>query len=112
MPGMLSDRQKQTFRELGYLSPLTALDETEARHTLAVLEAAHGGFGQLLRFKAHLRLAVLMDLATHPKILDAVEDLIGPDILLFTSTLWPKDGGDGRYVSWHQDSAYFGFDHH
>ena len=86
-----------------------------ARETLLRLErfeAERGGFGHLLRFKAHLCLAALMEVATHPRILDAVEDLIGSNILLFTSTLWPKDGGDRRYVSWHQDSAYFGFDRH
>lgn len=115
MAGLLSEAQKQAFRDDGYLFPLTAMDEPEAARILAALEqfeAAHGGFGQRLRFKAHLRLAALMAVARHKRILDAVEDLIGPDILLFTSTLWPKGGGDGRYVSWHQDSAYFGFDRH
>jgi len=115
MAGMLTEAQKHAFAQSGYLCPLTAMDAVAAGDILARLqrfEAAHGGFGQLLRFKAHLRLAALMELATHPRILDAVEDLIGPNILLFTSTLWPKDGGDGRYVSWHQDSAYFGFDRH
>ncbi|HYB08350.1 MAG TPA: phytanoyl-CoA dioxygenase family protein [Alphaproteobacteria bacterium] len=115
MAGLLTEAQKQIFRSRGYLYPLTAMGEAAAGQMLAALEqfeAAHGGFGQHLRFKAHLRLAALMKVATLPRILDAVEDLIGPDILLFTSTLWPKDGGDGRYVSWHQDSAYFGFDRH
>ena len=115
MASLLSEAQKQAFRDDGYLCPLTAMDESEAARVLAALEqfeAAHGGFGHRLRFKAHLRLAALMAVARHERILDAVEDLIGPDILLFTSTLWPKDGGDGRYVSWHQDSAYFGFDRH
>lgn len=112
---MLTEAQKHMFSRSGYLCPLTAMDEGAAGKILARLErfeAEHGGFGQLLRFKAHLRLAVLLQVATHPRILDAVEDLIGSNILLFTSTLWPKDAGDGRYVSWHQDSAYFGFDKH
>ena len=39
--------------------------------------------------------------------LDAVEDLIGPDIRLFHLTVWPKDAGTGAYVSWHQDATYF-----
>ena len=104
MAGRLSEAEKRLFREQGYLCPLAAMDEAAAGRTLAELEhfeAAHGGFAQLLRFKAHLRLTALMDLATSARILDAVEDLIGPNILLFTSTLWPKDGGDGRFVSWH-----------
>jgi ectoine hydroxylase-related dioxygenase (phytanoyl-CoA dioxygenase family) len=53
-----------------------------------------------------------MDIARHPRILDAVEDLIGPDILLYLSTFWFKDAHDPRYVSWHQDSAYYGLDPH
>jgi non-haem Fe2+, alpha-ketoglutarate-dependent halogenase len=104
-----------SFQRDGYLCPLPCLTESEAGATLQALEAferAHGGFGKRLRFKAHLLLAVLMDVARHPGILDAVEDLIGPNLLLFTSTLWPKDGKDGRFVSWHQDSAYFGLDPH
>src|ERR1043166_3929879 len=112
---MLSDAKKQVFREHGYLCPLTAMDEAAAGRILTRLEqfeAANGGFGRRLRFKAHLRLAALMALATHPRILEAVEDLIGPDILLFTSTLWPKEGGDGLYASWPQDSPYFGLAPH
>ena len=42
-----------------------------------------------------------------PEVLDAVEDLIGPDIRLFHLSVWPKDAGSGAYVSWHQDATYF-----
>src|SRR6185503_18808224 len=48
----------------------------------------------------------------NPRILDAVEDVIGPDILLFGASIFAKDARDPRYVSWHQDSAYFGLDPH
>jgi hypothetical protein len=109
---MLTDAQKRCFDRR---ATLTAMDERAAGEILLRLErseAERGGFVQLLRFKAHLRLAALMDAAPHPRILDAVEDLIGPNILLFTSAFWPKDGVDRRYVSWHEDSAYFGFDRH
>jgi len=43
----------------------------------------------------------------HPRILDAVEDVIGPDILLFHLTTWIKEPGDGSFVPWHQDGVYF-----
>jgi chlorinating enzyme len=115
MVGSLSPDQREHFRREGYLAPLTAFSEAEAGDRLAALtafERAGGSFGLRLRFKAHLRLAALMTIVRHPRILDAVESLIGPDILLFTSTLWPKEPGDGRFVSWHQDSAYFGLDPH
>jgi phytanoyl-CoA dioxygenase PhyH len=115
MARLLSESDLASFRREGYLYPLRGLSEGEAGKTLAALEEferQHGGFGKRLRFKAHLRLGALMDVARNPTILDAVEDLIGANILLFTSTLWPKDGKDGRFVSWHQDSAYFGLEPH
>jgi chlorinating enzyme len=115
MPKTLAESDLESFRRDGYLCPLAGLAESEAAAALGALEAferRHGGFGKRLRFKAHLRLGALMAIARHERILDAVEDLIGPDILLFTSTLWPKDGNDGRFVSWHQDSAYFGLTPH
>jgi len=45
-----------------------------------------------------------------PEVLDAVEDLIGPNIRLFHLSVWPKDPGSGTYVSWHQDATYFALD--
>jgi ectoine hydroxylase-related dioxygenase (phytanoyl-CoA dioxygenase family) len=53
-----------------------------------------------------------MDLGRNPRILDAVEDVLGPNILLFGASIFAKDGRDPRYVSWHQDSAYFGLSPH
>lgn len=47
-----------------------------------------------------------------PAILDAAEDIIGPNILAFGSRFWVKPAGDGSFVSWHQDSAYFRCDPH
>ena len=43
-------------------------------------------------------------------VLDAVEDLIGPDIRLFHLSVWPKNAGEPAYVSWHQDATYFGLE--
>ena len=65
-----------------------------------------------LHFKGHLCFRWSWELTRNPAILDAVEDLIGPDILVFASKFWIKGGGDGSYVSWHQDSAYFGLEPH
>ena len=44
----------------------------------------------------------------HPAILDAVEDLIGPDILCWTTHWFVKEAHSPQYVSWHQDSNYWG----
>jgi ectoine hydroxylase-related dioxygenase (phytanoyl-CoA dioxygenase family) len=44
----------------------------------------------------------------NPVMLDAVEDLIGPDILCWASGFFIKEAHDPGYVSWHQDSTYWG----
>jgi ectoine hydroxylase-related dioxygenase (phytanoyl-CoA dioxygenase family) len=43
----------------------------------------------------------------HPKIVDAVESLIGPDIAIFTTRVLSKPAGTGRAVPWHQDADYW-----
>ena len=63
-----------------------------------------------IHMKGHLCFPWSHALAERPEILDVVEDLIGPDILLFASKFWIKPPRSGRFVSWHQDSAYFGLD--
>lgn len=60
------------------------------------------------RVKPYLLYAWAAELARQPAILDAVEALIGPDILLFHTTIWFKEGGTGNFVPWHQDATYFG----
>jgi ectoine hydroxylase-related dioxygenase (phytanoyl-CoA dioxygenase family) len=77
------------------------------RHQMEQAEAAGDlrGAGQT---KFYLRFPWVHKMATHPALLDAVEDLIGPNIMLYHNTVWFKEGGDGAYVSFHQDNTYFG----
>ena len=44
----------------------------------------------------------------HPKVLDAIEDIIGPNILAWGSGFFTKGAHDPSFVSWHQDSTYWG----
>lgn len=112
----LSAAQLETYRREGVVFPQRALDGEDAARRVAGLQAFAQSKGEpltgLLRFKAHLRFRALEEIARNPAILDAVESLIGPDIMVFTSTVWAKAPGDRRFVSWHQDSAYFGLDPH
>ncbi len=66
----------------------------------------------MLRIKAHLVAPFISEIARTPAILDVVEDLIGPDIRLYLSALWAKKANDPKFVSWHQDSTYFGLHPH
>ncbi|MEQ9124594.1 MAG: phytanoyl-CoA dioxygenase family protein, partial [Alphaproteobacteria bacterium] len=66
------------------------------------------------RVKPYLLYPWAAGLVRHPRILDAVQALIGPDILVFHTTVWLKEPGSESFVPWHQDGTYFGlapFDH-
>jgi len=115
MAGLLTADQISSWRERGYLAPLPGIPAGETPAMLEALdefERAEGVSAGALHFKGHLCFTWSHALARRPEILDVVEDLIGPDILVFASKFWIKKGGDGGYVSWHQDSAYFGLDPH
>lgn len=110
----LTHAQVQNYRSDGFLSPVRMIsppEADEARRALEALEASMGGAVRgASRTKLYLRYPWAYRLATHPAILDAVEDLIGPDILLYQNTIWAKNAGEQSYVSWHQDNTYFGHD--
>ena len=63
-----------------------------------------------MRHKVHLLFTWANELARHPAILDAIEDIIGPDILCWNVHLFAKDPDGTSYVSWHQDAAYWGLE--
>jgi hypothetical protein len=116
MPKKLTTAQVQQFREEGYVFPFRAFDAEKAHGYRQRIEDYERSVGhdanRTLKIKGHLAFPWLMEIATAPAVLDAVEDLIGPDILLFGSSIFAKDARDPRYVSWHQDSAYFGLTPH
>ncbi|HEX3885151.1 MAG TPA: phytanoyl-CoA dioxygenase family protein [Stellaceae bacterium] len=112
MPKLLTDTQVETYRRDGYLAPVRVMDEDEARSVRAALEAIEAGMGGPLkgdvRHKPHLLFPVLADLVRHPVILDAIEDVLGPDILCWSSNFFIKEAETPSFVSWHQDSTYWG----
>ena len=108
----LSTAQVEQFKTAGYLFPLNVLDMKEAtnlRQKLETYEATQGGKltpGQ--RAKSHLIFKWLDDLIRDPRILDPIEQLIGPNILCWNTIFWIKDVGSESFVSWHQDTRYWG----
>jgi non-haem Fe2+, alpha-ketoglutarate-dependent halogenase len=112
----LTNAQLQFFRDNGYLYPLRALTPPEAVQCRAKIEAYEAASGEevnkRLKIKAHLAFPWICELARHPNIVSAVQSLIGPDVLLFGASAFAKNARDPRYVSWHQDSAYYGLDPH
>ena len=112
----LSDAQVRHFREEGWLAPLRAMDAPQAADCAARIADYEVKVGESanrsLKIKGHLAMPWLVEVGRNASILDALEDLIGPDIMLFGASIFAKGGKDRAYVSWHQDSAYFGLDPH
>ena len=64
----------------------------------------------ILKLKSHVVFGCLNELVRHPAILDAVEGALGPDILVWTSSMFSKKAASPDFVSWHQDIAYWGLE--
>lgn len=108
----LTERQLGDYQQRGFLFPLTVFSESEAaalRGKLKELEAREGGrLPAHINRKPHLFLTWLNELIRDPRILDPVEDVLGPDILCWGSGFFIKDPHDRARVTWHQDSTYWG----
>jgi len=114
MPKYLSQADVDAYRRNGFLFPVRAFAAEEAARLRAALEAHEASTGAPLqgkwRVKSHLLFGWADHIVHHPMVLDAVEDLIGPDILCWTSNFFIKEPRSPGFVSWHQDAAYWGLD--
>jgi hypothetical protein len=114
MPKILSPDQVEQYRRDGFACPVPVLDADEVRELRADLEHWEKQQGHPLDYpeksKSYLLYRWADTLVHHPRVLDAVEDVIGPDILVYHSTMWIKEAHTPAYVRWHQDGAYFFLD--
>lgn len=113
----LTTAQVESYRHDGFLFPFPALDERERLGCLASLARYERWLGTPVpqaenrwRTQPHALLPWYADLVRHPRILDVVEDLIGPDILVWTGTFFIKEAQSPTFAAWHQDSTYFGLE--
>jgi hypothetical protein len=113
----LSPAQVESYARNGFLSPITALTSEQAAYYRGKLQAFEHTVGGPLtsdatdpryRSRTHILLTWVHALARHPAILDAVDDLIGPHILVYTSTWFIKEPESAAIAAWHQDATYFG----
>jgi non-heme Fe2+,alpha-ketoglutarate-dependent halogenase len=109
----------RNYRELGYSFPIRVFDKLETvafrKHfddffsyqaaSLKELPASKHGpiFGH-----THTFLRWVYQMVSNPHVLDAVERILGPDLLVWDSGWFVKMPGDRKYVSWHQDATYWG----
>ncbi len=114
MPKVLSPDQIARWQRDGAVWPIDMLSAGQAREYCRRFEALEkhiGGEVQArFRIKAHLPFPWLWDLILDPRLADVAEDLIGPDIVCWGSSFFTKKPHDPRFVSWHQDSTYYGLE--
>lgn len=112
----LTDTQIEAYFRDGFVSPIDVFSEDEALRLRAELEAAEvkwpEAFEGAARNNAHLNLKCLDEIVYNPVLVDAVEDLIGSDILNYGTVLFIKEARDPGFVSWHQDARYMGLEPH
>jgi ectoine hydroxylase-related dioxygenase (phytanoyl-CoA dioxygenase family) len=112
MGKVLTPEQVQQYERDGFLFPLPGLQRDEAqgyRRRLEAFEKRNGGpLKGNMRHKVHLLFPWAHEIVTHPKILDAVEDVLGPDIICWATNLFTKEAHDPAFVSFHQDATYWG----
>mgnify|MGYP000591937640 FL=1 len=114
MPKVLSAAGVESAKRNGYAYPVPVVAPEKAHHYLKQFEEFERNHShdrpRKLMVKAHILFPWMIELGTTPALLDAIEDLIGPDIMLTISAVWVKDGNDPSFTTWHQDSAYFGYE--
>lgn len=112
MSKVLTELQLENYRKFGYIAPIRVMPVEQAcllRARLEEFERNQGGpLKGPLRHKSHLLFGWLGDLIREEKIVDAIEDLYGENLLCWTSNFFIKEANDPAYVSWHQDSTYWG----
>lgn len=115
---MLTDAQRAQYWDEGYLHPLTVIPEAETRAMRAELETIEAHYltadlphplATYKRVNSHLVMPLAYRIGADPRILDHVEPIIGPDILIWSVEFFIKEPRTTQIVSMHQDLTYWGF---
>ena len=112
----LSSNQLKQYEDEGFVSPINIFSKEKAKEIRNEIELIEKKIPEELensgRYNAHL-ISPLLDEVTHnSKILDAVESLIGENILVCGTTLFIKNSNEKGFVSYHQDAKYIGLEPH
>tara|TARA_Y100000741_G_scaffold354891_1_gene329687 strand:+ start:300 stop:1127 length:828 start_codon:yes stop_codon:yes gene_type:complete len=110
----LSQEQVNQYNNEGYIAPINVLSENEASKIREEIERIEKDWPNELsglgRNYIHLISPVFDKIPHNPTILDAVESIIGKDILVCGTTLFIKNPDKKGFVSFHQDAKYIGLE--
>ncbi len=115
-PKTLSSEQIEAFNRDGYLAPFRIFSEAEIADIRSYFDdllarTLAAGADSYSIVTAHLRHRRVYDLLTNPRIVALVKDLLGENVIGWGSHFFCKLPGDGKRVSWHQDSSYWPLSH-
>ncbi len=110
----LSSNQLKQYENEGFISPMNIFSKIKAKEIRNEIEFIENKIPLELeksgRYNAHL-ISPLLDEVTHnSKILDAVQSIIGKNILVCGTTLFIKNPNEKGFVSYHQDAKYIGLE--
>ncbi len=110
----LNSNQLKQYQDEGFVSPINIFSKEKAKQIRNEIELIEKNKPEEIeksgRYNAHL-ISPLLDEVTHnSKILDAVESLIGKNILVCGTTLFIKNPYEKGFVSYHQDAKYIGLE--
>ena len=112
----LTTEQLDYYKNKGYISPVDALTSTEAKEIRDEIEKIEKNWPKALeginRNYVHLISPVFNKVCLNKNILDAVESIIGKNILICGTTLFIKNPKEKGFVSFHQDAKYIGLEPH
>ena len=112
---VLTQAQVEAFNRNGYHFPVRVISGAQANAYREKIEAFEFDHGLIMktpyRNKPHMVFKWANQLIRHPRILDTVEDLLGPNLLVWGTSFFIKEPNDPAYISWHQDSTYWGLSH-
>lgn len=113
----LTQDQLDGYRANGFVAPVKAFSTEEAAHYRACFEKFEQELGTPLMSypdmprifsKSHLLFVWVDAVVRHPTILDAIEDIMGPNIRVFHNNIFVKEPHSPTFVTWHQDGSYNG----
>ena len=112
----LTSKQLKDYKDKGYIAPIDILSLKEVTKIKTEIEHIEKRWPEELtglgRNNVHYISPVFDQIVHNFKILDVVEEIIGPNILVGGTTLFIKEPDKKGFVSWHQDSKYIGFEPH
>lgn len=102
----------EAFTRDGIVFPIRAMPAAAAADLARTVEGLEARFGGKIpadvNHKIHLLVPELYDVVRAPAIVDAVAEVLGPDLLCWGAGFFIKHARDPAFVSWHQDATYWG----